>query len=326
MQARGCAEPKAQLQVQVTRPDVTRRGRALRVGGPGAPGGRAGSGSRGREAEVGPRGRRLAKPRRPGARRPRPPVGWRTGALSTAGRAGGGWKLGLSAITLYLASASSPARRRRWSGSRGAERRREKPSQPRELRPPRPFRDPARQMSNERSFENVELGVIGKKKKVPRRVIHFVSGETMEEYSTDEDEVDGLEKKDVLPTVDPTKLTWGPYLWFYMLRAATSTLSVCDFLGEKIASVLGISTPKYQYAIDEYYRMKKEEEEEEEENRMSEEAERHYQQNKLQADSIVQTDQPETVVSSSFVNLNFEMEGECEVFTENKQNPVSVPP
>ncbi|XP_003792022.2 protein FAM177A1 isoform X1 [Otolemur garnettii] len=186
--------------------------------------------------------------------------------------------------------------------------------------------DAARQMSNERGFDNVELGVIGKKKKVPRRVIHFVSGETMEEYSTDEDEVDGLEKKDVLPTVDPTKLTWGPYLWFYMLRAATSTLSVCDFLGEKIASVLGISTPKYQYAIDEYYRMKKEEEEEEEENRMSEEAERQYQQNKMQTDSTVKTDQPETVVSSSFVNLNFEMEGDTEVIMESKQNPVSVPP
>lgn len=110
-----------------------------------------------------------------------------------------------------------------------------------------------------------------------------------------------------------------------MLRAATSTLSVCDFLGEKIASVLGISTPKYQYAIDEYYRMKKEEEEEEEENRMSEEAERQYQQNKLQADSIVQTDQPETV-SSSFVNINFEMEEDCEAIKENKQRPVSVPP
>ncbi|XP_053080335.1 signal recognition particle 54 kDa protein isoform X5 [Acinonyx jubatus] len=101
---------------------------------------------------------------------------------------------------------------------------------------------------------------------------------------------------------------------------------VCDFLGEKIASVLGISTPKYQYAIDEYYRMKKEEEEEEEENRMSEEAERQYQQSKLQADSIVQTDQPETGASSSFVNLNFEMEADCEVVMENKQNPVSVPP
>ncbi|XP_027241018.1 protein FAM177A1 [Cricetulus griseus] len=181
-------------------------------------------------------------------------------------------------------------------------------------------------MSNERGFENVELGVIGKKKKVPRRVIHFVSGETMEEYSTDEDEVDSLEKKDVLPTTDPTKLPWGPYLWFYMLRAATSTLSVCDFLGEKIASVLGISTPKYQYAIDEYYRMKKEEEEEEEENRMSEEAERQYQQNKLQPGSIVQTDQPETVVSSSFVNINFEMEEDCEVIKESKQQPASVPP
>ncbi|PNJ32741.1 FAM177A1 isoform 2, partial [Pongo abelii] len=51
------------------------------------------------------------------------------------------------------------------------------------------FGESAGQMSNERGFENVELGVIGKKKKVPRRVIHFVSGETMEEYSTDEDEV-----------------------------------------------------------------------------------------------------------------------------------------
>ncbi|XP_055981793.1 protein FAM177A1-like [Sorex fumeus] len=115
----------------------------------------------------------------------------------------------------------------------------------------------------------------------------------MEEYSTDEDEVDGLEKKDVLPTVDPTKLTWGPYLWFYMLQAATSTLSVCDFLGEMIASVLGISIPKYQYAIDEYYQMKKEEEEEEE-NRLSEEAERQFQLNNVQADIIVQRGQPET--------------------------------
>ncbi|XP_036307746.1 protein FAM177A1 [Pipistrellus kuhlii] len=235
-------------------------------------------------------------------------------------------EVGLSAVTLYLASASGPEAAATMDREPGSRAEAGEAVAASGAAAAAAFRDPARQMSNERSFENVELGVIGKKKKVPRRVIHFVSGETMEEYSTDEDEVDGLEKKDVLPTVDPTKLTWGPYLWFYMLRAATSTLSVCDFLGEKIASVLGISTPKYQYAIDEYYRMKKEEEEEEEENRMSEEAERHYQQNKLQADSIVQTDQPETVVSSSFVNLNFEMEGECEVFTESKQNPVSVPP
>nr|XP_010966154.1 PREDICTED: protein FAM177A1 [Camelus bactrianus] len=215
-------------------------------------------------------------------------------------------EVGLSAITLYLASASSPVAattmdREPGSGEEGGDA--VAASGAAEAAAAAAFGKSARQMSNERGFENVELGVIGKKKKVPRRVIHFVSGETMEEYSTDEDEVDSLEKKDVLPTVDPTKLTWGPYLWFYMLRAATSTLSVCDFLGEKIASVLGISTPKYQYAIDEYYRMKKEEEEEEEENRMSEEAERQYQQNKLQADSIVQSDQPETLMRTEAQNV-----------------------
>ncbi|NXG91612.1 F177A protein, partial [Stercorarius parasiticus] len=111
-----------------------------------------------------------------------------------------------------------------------------------------------------------------------------------------------------------TTLTWGPYLWFHMLRVATSTLSVCDFLGEKIASVLGISTPKYQYAIDEYYRMKREEEEEEQENKMSEEAERQHQeqQNKTQAEAPVQTDQPEATACTSFVNVNFENEGDCQ--------------
>ncbi|XP_067390172.1 protein FAM177A1 isoform X2 [Emydura macquarii macquarii] len=178
-----------------------------------------------------------------------------------------------------------------------------------------------------RGFENVELGIIGKKK-IPRRIIHFASGETMEEYSTDEEEDLEQEKKDLLPSIDPTKLTWGPYLWFHMLRVATSTLSVCDFLGEKIASVLGISTPKYQYAIDEYYRMKKEEEEEEEENKMSEEAERRYQeqQSKPQDETTVQTDQPEaTTACSAFVNLNFEIEGDCQSAVESKQDLTTVP-
>uniref|UniRef100_A0A8D0HAI6 Family with sequence similarity 177 member A1 n=1 Tax=Sphenodon punctatus TaxID=8508 RepID=A0A8D0HAI6_SPHPU len=182
-------------------------------------------------------------------------------------------------------------------------------------------------LSGDRGFENVELGVLGKKKKVPRRVIHFASGETMEEYSTDEEEADEQEKKDLLPTIDPTTLTWGPYLWFQMLRVATSTLSVCDFLGEKIASVLGISTPKYQYAIDEYYRMKKEEEEEEEENKMSEEAESRYQEqhNTSQDETNVQTDQPEATACSSFVNLNFETEGDSQTVVESKSDVTPVP-
>ncbi|XP_035880110.1 protein FAM177A1-like [Phyllostomus discolor] len=186
------------------------------------------------------------------------------------------------------------------------------------------FRDVAWQKSKEKGFENVELGVTRTEKKVPRRVIHFVNGETMEEYSTDEDDVDGLEKKDGLPTVDLKKLTWGRYLCFHMHRATTSTLLVCDFLRKKIASVFGVSNPRHQYTIDKCYHMKKEEGKEED--RMSEEVEKQYQQNELQADSAVQTDQPETVISSLFVNLNFEMEEDCEVITENKQNSVSVLP
>ncbi|KAM4665181.1 protein FAM177A1 [Discoglossus pictus] len=179
--------------------------------------------------------------------------------------------------------------------------------------------------STDRDFESVELGDVRKKKKIPRRVIHFASGETMEEYSTDEEE-ELQEKKDLLPTADPAKLTWGPYLWFYMIRVATSTLSVCDFMGEKIASVLGISTPKYQYAIDEYYRMQKEVEEEEEENEMSEQAERQYQEQMSQEPSDAagaQTQQPEA--ASSFVNISFVMEGEDAANMSQKQELSAVP-
>ncbi|XP_005285400.2 protein FAM177A1 [Trachemys scripta elegans] len=212
---------------------------------------------------------------------------------------------GLSAITLYCASPAGTA----------------------PAVAPRAMEQEQLHSNGDRGFENVELGIIGKNKKIPRRVIHFASGETMEEYSTDEEEDPVQEKKDLLPSIDPTTLTWGPYLWFHMLRVATSTLSVCDFLGEKIASVLGISTPKYQYAIDEYYRMKKEEEEEEEENKMSEEAERRYQeqQSKLQDETTVQTDQPEATACNAFVNLNFETEGEGQSVAESKQDLTTVP-
>ncbi|XP_076613217.1 protein FAM177A1-like isoform X1 [Chaetodon auriga] len=139
-----------------------------------------------------------------------------------------------------------------------------------------------------KDFESVELGELDKRgeqqrEKAPRRIIHFSSGETMEEYSTDEEEGEDKEpeRKDLLSSpVDAvrSKLTWGPYFWFHMWRAATSTISACDYLGERMASLFGITSAKYQYAIDEYYRMKKEREEEKEENRLSEEAERSFEQ------------------------------------------------
>ncbi|XP_078418875.1 protein FAM177A1 isoform X1 [Cetorhinus maximus] len=185
--------------------------------------------------------------------------------------------------------------------------------------------DAEKLQANGKSFENVELGDAStKKQKVPRRIIHFASGETMEEYSTDEEEQED-EKKDLLPIIDTSKLPWGPYLWFYMLRFATGTLSVCDFLGEKLASLFGINAPKYQYAIDEYYRIKKEEEEEEEENKMSEEAEKNYQEQMGQQQEVVSAHDGLPVVNASFVNVSFEMESDPTTITETKQRGDPIP-
>ncbi|AWP16819.1 putative protein FAM177A1 [Scophthalmus maximus] len=167
-----------------------------------------------------------------------------------------------------------------------------------------------------KDFESVEMVHSGESRgrvKLPRRTIYFASGETMEEYSTDEEEEEeeDLVKKDVV-TVDPGKLTWGPYFWFHMWRMATSTISVCDYMGERMASLFGITTPKYQYAIDEYYRIKKEEEEEEEENRLAEDAERRYaeqQRGERGASHTATVEQPESS-GASFVNISFDLKPE----------------
>ncbi|XP_046712393.1 protein FAM177A1 isoform X1 [Silurus meridionalis] len=162
-----------------------------------------------------------------------------------------------------------------------------------------------------KDFESVELGNPAKKQKTPRRTIYFASGEMMEEFSTDEEEEEDEEerrKQNAMNTIDPSKLTWGPYFWFHMWRVATSTISVCDYLGERMASVLGITTPKYQYAIDEYYRMKKEEEEAEEEDRLSEEAQRRFDNRQRDEEQNPTVEQPEG--KSSFVNMSFEVEQE----------------
>lgn len=55
-----------------------------------------------------------------------------------------------------------------------------------------------------KEFESVELGDLSKKKpKIPRRTIYFASGETMEEYSTDEEEEEEPEKVKTISKVDP---------------------------------------------------------------------------------------------------------------------------
>ncbi|XP_077587961.1 protein FAM177A1 isoform X1 [Stigmatopora nigra] len=173
------------------------------------------------------------------------------------------------------------------------------------------------------AMERVEMGTPEEdqktKAKLPRRTIYFASGETMEEFSTDEEEEDIVEKKTV--TVDTSQLTWGPYFWFHMWRVTTSTISVCDYMGEKLASFFGITSPKYQYAIDEYYRIKKEqEEEEEEENRLAE------QWRSEKNNTLPTTIQQPEASRASFVNVSFDHEPEATLsIAESNKAPSPLP-
>nr|CAB3244370.1 protein FAM177A1-like [Phallusia mammillata] len=104
------------------------------------------------------------------------------------------------------------------------------------------------------SLEHFKIDKHGKVK-VPRRLIHCSDG-ILEEYSTDEEE-----EEPPPPPVDVSKLTWPSYLWYQTLQTAFGGLAVCDYLGEKLAYIFGITSPKYQYAIDEIQRMEDEEQE-----------------------------------------------------------------
>ncbi|XP_055005487.1 protein FAM177A1-like [Boleophthalmus pectinirostris] len=185
-----------------------------------------------------------------------------------------------------------------------------------------------------RDFESVELGELERpeehsprqKEKVPRRIIHFSSGETMEEYSTDEEDEEEAEKKDLLPQPAPvSKMTWGPYFWFHMWRAATSTISACDYLGERMANLFGITSAKYQYAIDEYYRIKKEREEEQEETRLSEVAERTFDQTEEdEEEEKEQTPKPRRERDTSASDVGFQIENENQVASNTIRVPAIV--
>ena len=50
---------------------------------------------------------------------------------------------------------------------------------------------------------------------------------------------------------------WMPWAWWWFRYAGYRTLGGVDDLGEKLAYMLGITSPKYQYELDEYYEMKK---------------------------------------------------------------------
>ncbi|XP_054652307.1 protein FAM177A1 [Dunckerocampus dactyliophorus] len=163
--------------------------------------------------------------------------------------------------------------------------------------------------------------------KVPRRTIYFASGDTMEEYSTEEEEEEeDAPGKNKVAAVDTSKMTWGPYFWFHLWKMTTSTISACDYMGEKLATLFGITTPKYQYAIDEYYRMKKEEEEEQEENRLADEAERQFAEQRRsgkQDCAAAAADPPGA--GTSFVNVSFEHEPDARLNSPDNVVPCPLP-
>lgn len=81
-----------------------------------------------------------------------------------------------------------------------------------------------------------------------KRVIHFTSGETLQQQDSDEEE------EEEEPTFrERTKLS------FKNLARLVGRMSLftCDFLGERLAGALGLKDAKYQYAIDQHRRAHK---------------------------------------------------------------------
>ncbi|XP_073527993.1 protein FAM177B [Phyllobates terribilis] len=113
------------------------------------------------------------------------------------------------------------------------------------------------------ALREVELGDV--EKKVPRKIIHFASGETMEEYSTEEEDEEDDQRVDFC-NVDTKQMSWRTYVQFWILRIATSAFFTCDYLGGQLATLFGLNVSKYQYAIDEYDRAQEEDSDFDDEN------------------------------------------------------------
>ncbi|XP_038616773.1 protein FAM177B [Tachyglossus aculeatus] len=109
-----------------------------------------------------------------------------------------------------------------------------------------------RAIQQEDSFQQPKPGDEGPTKtNPPKRIIHFANGDTMEEYSTEDEEEEEWKKNQ---SFDTSQLSWGPFLWLWAIRIASTSFSTCEFLGGRLATFFGLNEPKYQYALDEYYR------------------------------------------------------------------------
>lgn len=82
--------------------------------------------------------------------------------------------------------------------------------------------------------------------------MHFSDGD-LEEYS--EDETDNSEENKTVNHVDPKTLNWIPWAWYQTTWFGTKILDGCDCAGEWLAGFFGITSPKYQFEINEFYRL-----------------------------------------------------------------------
>lgn len=54
------------------------------------------------------------------------------------------------------------------------------------------------------------------------------------------------------------RLEWGPWMVHRALNTGNRVLTACDYVGEKISALLGITTPKYDYEIKQFKKMQDE--------------------------------------------------------------------
>lgn len=48
---------------------------------------------------------------------------------------------------------------------------------------------------------------------------------------------------------------WLPWAWYQTTWFSSKMLDGCDYIGERLASFFGITAPKYQFEINEFYRL-----------------------------------------------------------------------
>ncbi|XP_062266892.1 protein FAM177A1 [Platichthys flesus] len=85
-------------------------------------------------------------------------------------------------------------------------------------------------------------------------IIHFTSGETMEVEDIEEE---AAQPSNGSPLREPMQRNWFSFKNVGILVGRIS-LHACDFLGERLASALGLNSPKYQSLIDRHQRDHKE--------------------------------------------------------------------